>query len=160
LTKTRGQVLSLFEKLRNLSKGQPKKQTTEITLEEKLSYAQGVRFTYADLDMQRKFHSNIAGTSHYQDALRRCKAGERLWLLREPNNPYDTNAVSVWGQAGELIGYINRELAVDLAPQMDRGVWIEVTISELTGGTPDNPTLGCNIYLEFKQEKLPDGESP
>lgn len=105
----------------------------------------------AELHAKRDFHSKIAGTPNYQDALKKCKEGERLWLLREPNNPYDPNAISVWSQSKEIIGYIKRDLAADLAPQMDRGQWIEVKISELTGGTADKPTIGCNIHMTFDQ---------
>lgn len=103
------------------------------------------------MHIQRDFHSKIAGASNYQDAIKHCKAGERLWLVREPNNPYDRNAISVWNQGKELIGYIGKDLAADLAGQMDRGQWIEVTVSELTGGTPDKPHVGCNIHITFQQ---------
>lgn len=97
----------------------------------------------------KAFHSKIAGASYYQSALKRCHKGERLQLVREPHNPHDHNAIAVHGQAKQLIGYLNKGLAAELAPLMDRGVWIEASISELTGGVKGKPTIGCNIYLRY-----------
>jgi integrase len=45
--------------------------------------------------------------------------------------------------AGMRIGEI-------LAPRMDKGQWIEATIAEFTGGTPDKPTIGCNIHITYE----------
>lgn len=104
-----------------------------------------------ELNRPRAFHTKLAGTSNYKDALKGCKPGERLWLQREPNNPYDANAISVWSSSKKLVGYIKKDLAADLAPQMDRGNWIEATIKSITGGTEDKPNIGCNIFLEFTQ---------
>jgi HIRAN domain len=103
-----------------------------------------------ELNASSDLHSKLAGTTNYQDALKKCKRGDGLWLLREPKNPYDPNAISVWSQSKELIGYIKKDLAAELAPQMDRGQWIEVKIANLTGGTPDKPTIGCNIHITFE----------
>jgi hypothetical protein len=104
-----------------------------------------------DVHTKKDFYSSLAGESHYQGALRNCEEGERLWLHREPDNPYDPNAISAWNQSKQLIGYIKRDIAADLAEQMDRGQWIEVTIANLTGGTPDKPTIGCNIHITFER---------
>ena len=41
-------------------------------------------------------------------------------LVREPNNPHDPNAIRV-ELAGLYLGYVPRDIAKDLAPQMDAG---------------------------------------
>ncbi|CAK8680468.1 unnamed protein product [Clavelina lepadiformis] len=47
---------------------------------------------------------------------------EMVGLQREPNNPYDCNAVRVNNIRGEQVGHIKRELARALAAVVDRGL--------------------------------------
>lgn len=62
------------------------------------------------LPKNRKF--NIAGTSFYEG---RVRLGSKVYLARELNNEKDTNAVQVISQKGELVGYIPRTLATEVA---------------------------------------------
>lgn len=41
----------------------------------------------------------------------RCRCEIRAWLRREPDNAADANAVRVLSGAGNLLGYLPRELA-------------------------------------------------
>ena len=41
-------------------------------------------------------------------------------LVREPDNPHDPNAIRV-ALGGSYLGYVPRDIAKDLAPQMDAG---------------------------------------
>ncbi|MGQ9474676.1 MAG: HIRAN domain-containing protein [Actinomycetota bacterium] len=107
----------------------------------------------------KRFYSKVAGTSFHQDALKRCKEGEPLRLVREPENPYDRNAIAVYSQSNELIGHIKRDLAAELAPLMDSGVPIDVRISELTGGTEDKPAVGCNILVQYDSASSSAGDA-
>ena len=50
----------------------------------------------------------IVGESHYQAAIARCSPGERVEVLREPDNPYDSLALTVVTAQGDTIGYIPR----------------------------------------------------
>ena len=47
--------------------------------------------------------------------------GEAVTLVREPSNPYDSNAVEVFNTAGTSLGYLPGFLAAQLAPRMDAG---------------------------------------
>lgn len=100
-------------------------------------------------EMPHKFHSKVAGASHYQDAIKKCKKKEKLKLVREPDNPYDSNAISVWNKAGMQIGHLKKEVAAEIAPVLDNGTWVNVEVSEITGGTADKPTRGCNIHISW-----------
>src|ERR1700681_1645401 len=70
---------------------------------------------------------NPDGANRHQIISRCCHRGEALFLVREPNNPVDSNAIQVrrivYGDTqdkyrlGEQIGYVSRELAEDLAPK-------------------------------------------
>ncbi|WP_390902715.1 HIRAN domain-containing protein [Sphingomonas oryzagri] len=50
----------------------------------------------------------VAGVSHYQEALSRCSAGERVLFVHEPDNPHDEMALRVISAAQETIGYVPR----------------------------------------------------
>lgn len=83
-----------------------------------------------------------------QSVLPRLHAGMPLIFIREPNNQYDRNAVAVWC-SGKKIGHLSRDLAADIAPQIDAGADVEGTIEAITGG--NGKTYGCNIELTIYQ---------
>lgn len=45
--------------------------------------------------------------------------GDTLVLQRNPDNPYDANAIEVHTPSGIMLGHVNKEIAADLAPIMD-----------------------------------------
>ena len=55
------------------------------------------------------------------------KVGDTLALQREPDNPHDANAVSVYWN-GQRLGYVPRRENTDVARQMDRGVAVKARI--------------------------------
>ena len=66
-------------------------------------------------------------------------AGSPLALVREPENPYDANAIKVQDPDSELhLGYINKEMAELLAPDMDDGWAFTCTVVELVEGNRVN----------------------
>ncbi|HWQ39035.1 MAG TPA: HIRAN domain-containing protein [Burkholderiales bacterium] len=59
------------------------------------------------------------------------KVGDRLVLVREPDNPYDARAVRVeWN--GRMIGYLPRVENAAVARQLDHGNRLEARITRLT----------------------------
>jgi hypothetical protein len=79
--------------------------------------------------MQR---SPLAGFRHYAapETWRGMAVGERLQLVREPDNPYDANAVRVEWQ-GVMLGYVPRRDNAAVARQMDRGTVLEARVAFL-----------------------------
>ncbi|MBE6408783.1 MAG: hypothetical protein E7038_09315 [Lentisphaerae bacterium] len=80
---------------------------------------------------------------------RRC----RVYLYREPENRYDRNAIRIQDGADwevQKLGYVPRDVAAVLAPQMDRGetfaAWIEYV-------NPDAEQIAVRIY---KQKLFPE----
>ncbi len=51
-------------------------------------------------------------------------------LVREPDNPYDPNAVRVV-LSGEHIGYVPKSVAEHLAPAMDGGERVRIVNTEI-----------------------------
>lgn len=82
-------------------------------------------------------------------ARRRC----RVYLYREPENRYDRNAIRIQDGVDwevQKLGYVPRDVAAVLAPQMDRGetfaAWIEYV-------NPDAEQIAVRIY---KQKQFPE----
>lgn len=66
----------------------------------------------------------VAGTSHHEAAAKAGKftPGSAVRLVREPDNPYDTNAVAVYAETGRrVVGYVPKGQARRLAKLMDAG---------------------------------------
>ena len=70
----------------------------------------------------------VTGPEPYLEELKgrarsRAKVPNRHWfraaLLREPGNPHDPNAIAVHATGVGLIGYLDRETAIDYRPVFD-----------------------------------------
>ncbi len=76
--------------------------------------------------------SPLAGFRHHEarETWQRMTVGDRLQLVREPDNPYDANAVRVeWH--GVKLGYVPRRDNAAVARQMDRGAVLEARVASL-----------------------------
>ena len=72
-----------------------------------------------------------------KEILESCRKGELLTLKREQENPHDPDAIAVFRQSSEKIGYLNKDAAAKLAPDMDKsGKNIEAVLAEIEGGKP------------------------
>lgn len=76
--------------------------------------------------------SPVAGFRHYdgREAWPALKVGDRLELMREPDNPHDANAVRVHWR-GRMLGYVPRRDNAAVARLMDRGAALEARIAAL-----------------------------
>jgi len=89
--------------------------------------------------------SPLAGFRHYEapETWRSMAVGERLQLVREPDNPYDANAVRVeW--RGVKLGYVPRRDNAAVARQMDRGAALEARFASL------RENRNRSVRLEFE----------
>jgi len=85
-----------------------------------------------------------------QEVVARLRRGDRVWLDREPTNPYDRNAIMVCRENGEQIGYLNRHLAASLNPYFKAyGYPVKGRVSLLTGGNYNGYSLGCMISFKL-----------
>jgi single-stranded-DNA-specific exonuclease len=74
---------------------------------------------------------------------------EQVFLIREPENAFDSNAVKVVRWDRQQFGYLNRELAKILAPRMDKsGRFIKATVIRLFGGNSSNSNIG--VWIKFR----------
>jgi hypothetical protein len=92
--------------------------------------------------------AGVAGARFQATALERDAAapGRPLELRRDPHNEHDPNAVAVLA-GGEQIGWVPRELAAEIAPQLDRGSpWSAVVLREHRA-SPRDPRTGLTMLL-------------
>jgi hypothetical protein len=100
----------------------------------------------------RSFFTTVAGvTFERRDRIvAKCSIGERLVLVRDPDNRFDKGAIKVMRLTGEQLGFIPEHVSgggdsSGLASRMDRGEKYGCRISDLTGGGEKN--LGVNIEI-------------
>lgn len=76
--------------------------------------------------------SPLAGYQYYEGKAlwHEMRPGDKLKLVREPDNPHDANAIRLeW--KGNKLGYVPRRDNSDLARQMDLGMTAEARITAL-----------------------------
>lgn len=93
--------------------------------------------------------SPLAGFQYYDggtlwDTL---QVGDRLALVREADNPHDSNAVRVEWQ-GRRLGYVPRRENADVARQMDRGAPVQARIVRLTAARNPWQRIEFEVYVE------------
>jgi len=91
-----------------------------------------------------------------QEVVARLQRGDRIWLDREPDNPYDCNAISVCRENGEQIGYLNRQLAASLNPLFKAYSFpVKGRVVNITGSSWNGYSLGVIIAFKLpKQHQL------
>lgn len=120
--------------------------------ERQLAEAVLAKREFAALASVGSFDFMIAGVSYDGRADRiRSRYSEvgsaEVRFLRMPDNPYDKNAISIALNDGADLGYIPRDEAEWLAPQLDSGVRYEARIKRiLDGGRLPIPIVAGKLF--------------
>ena len=74
--------------------------------------------------------------------------GSPLVLYRDPSNEHDPNAIAVHlALTGEQLGWVPRELAAELAPELDAATaWSAMVLREYRA-SPRDPRTGVTMLL-------------
>ncbi len=98
--------------------------------------------------------TNVAGCNHVPnmiERLRELKPGQKLTLLREPENPYDKRAILVMN-GDQKLGYLPRRLNGIFCRLMDAGKYLYATADEFVTDEDDEDypwdALIVSIYLQ------------
>jgi hypothetical protein len=99
---------------------------------------------------QRGLHvAGVAGAGRHHAAALASEAaapGRPLELRRDPGNPHDPNAIAVHA-GGDQLGFVPRELAAEIAPELDAGrAWAAVVLREQRA-SPRDPRSGLTMLL-------------
>ena len=95
--------------------------------------------------------AGVAGAgAHHAEALQSDAAtpGQTLTLRRDRDNPHDANAIAVHpADGGEQVGWVPRELAAELAPELDADKsWSAIVLREQRA-SPRDPRTGLTMLL-------------
>jgi hypothetical protein len=94
--------------------------------------------------------AGVAGAGrHHAEALQSEGAapGRPLIVRRDAGNLHDANAIAVETADGEQLGFVPRELAAELAPQLDAGrPWSAIALREQRD-SPRDPRTGVTMLL-------------
>jgi hypothetical protein len=95
--------------------------------------------------------AGVAGAArHHGDALesQELGPGTPLEFRRDPENEHDPNAIAVHGPGGgEQVGWVPRELAEEIAPELDAGrAWAAIVLREARV-SPRDPRTGLTMLL-------------
>jgi tetratricopeptide (TPR) repeat protein len=108
----------------------------------------------------------VVGESQYQMTLRRLAGNRRerreevllrAWLLPEPHNPYDRNAVAVVLDDGQCVGYLAREFAGEFQPallELEAEGFACYCRAKLVGGYGDKRSLGVVLDVRDPRDGL------
>jgi hypothetical protein len=96
--------------------------------------------------------NNDDGTSR-QAIIARCRQGEPMQLIREPDNKYDEDAIKVCRANGEQIGYIGRDDNYRFAEDLDRGHRFIVEIAFINPASGKKKNAGVVLRVAVPDEE-------
>lgn len=89
---------------------------------------------------------SLVGEASYQPAVKRCRRGDVVRLIPEPDNPFDADAVKALTVYGETVGYLPRGHWA--GPIVTSGTPEHLAVvAHVTGGTRDKPSRGIVLAL-------------
>jgi HIRAN domain-containing protein len=90
--------------------------------------------------------AGVAGAAHHRPDAAAAEPGAPLTLRRDPGNEHDPNAIAVLA-GDEQVGWVPREVAAELAPDLDAGrPWSAVVLREHRP-SPRDPRTGLTMLL-------------
>lgn len=95
---------------------------------------------------------NEDGTSR-QEELARCKPGEPVRLVREPDNRHDPMAVAVFSARGVRVGYLKRDRAVWIGSKIDRGYDVRAIVERVKGAGLPDAALGLVMRVSMDRRE-------
>ena len=111
------------------------------------------RDPYASIGGSYAFNTKIVGVTFEgrQDLIAGLQPGAELELVRQPQNAFDANAVAV--HFGRLqLGFVRKEIAARIAPNMDAGERYRAEIKHITGG--GTRSVGVNIWVTRERTEI------
>jgi len=90
-----------------------------VKLSPEITSVAGVRYKNEDTGIDRQL------------IIRHLQVKEKLMLIPDKNNPYDEDAVSVRRLNGEQIGFLNKDLAIEIKARLVKGLLVETTVKKV-----------------------------
>lgn len=93
--------------------------------------------------------ANIVGLQYYSGTI---SGREMVGLVREPLNPYDSNAIKVLNTRTVQVGHIERSVAAVLAPLIDSGMIFVEGIVPNTRSKGNRFRIPCQVHIFTRLE--------
>ncbi|MBP3894631.1 MAG: single-stranded-DNA-specific exonuclease RecJ [Atopobiaceae bacterium] len=106
------------------------------------------RDAYASIAQATRFVTKVVGVTFEgrQTVVSSLSAGQELTVIHEADNPYDENAIALRTLSGAQVGFLRRQIAAVLAPNLDVGIKYQAFVSTVTGGD-EGRSYGANIEV-------------
>jgi hypothetical protein len=88
---------------------------------------------------------NVTGVSYRQGVVALLKVGEAVYVKRDLNNPYDSNACLIVNSFGEELGFVPKSIAPRLSSRPER-FWFGKVVEVFPGDL-----VGCKIEISEKE---------
>ncbi|KAM1160878.1 hypothetical protein TB2_000026 [Malus domestica] len=99
---------------------------------------------------------NIVGIQYYSGTI---SGREMVGLVREPLNPYDSNAIKVLNTRTLQVGHIERSVAAVLAPLIDSNLISVEGIVPNTRSKANRFKIPCQVHIFARFEAFPSAKS-
>lgn len=95
-------------------------------------------------------HTKAVGVTfgNHQANIAASVVGDALIIKHAPFEQYTESTDILNARTGERVGHIKKELAFALLDEFGAGFALDGEIADITGGTEDAPTRGCNIVID------------
>ncbi|MBD0280853.1 MAG: HIRAN domain-containing protein [Thermoleophilaceae bacterium] len=94
--------------------------------------------------------AGVAGAGQHHTAALESEdvgPGRRLELRRQPENAHDPNAIAVHAAGGDQVGWVPRDLAEELAQELDAGRPVSAVVLREQRRSPRDPRHGLTMLL-------------
>lgn len=91
-----------------------------------------------------------------QNVIQTLSYGDQVFLRREPGNPYDKNAIHIQTKEKQSIGFVNRELAVEITPVIDKIYNIDNLIPAKVADITSPGTNHMGVKIRFRLPERPE----
>ena len=102
----------------------------------------------------RSIQTRVVGVTYEgrQAVVAQLQEGEQVFLVRDPNNTFDHNAIKVVRLNGQQVGFLDRNLAARVSTRLDDyGQPVQAYVSSITGGFYPGSCLGVLIRFELPE---------
>lgn len=109
--------------------------------------------------MKHSYYTKLSGTSFRQDEIKKVTNSTKLRVIPRPDNQYDQYAIEVQAllkDGWEQIGWIPKGQNVDMAMWLGEGGSVDISVSSVTGGTQQAPTMGVNVAVTYGENDSVD----
>ncbi|CAN6681548.1 unnamed protein product [Malus baccata var. baccata] len=100
--------------------------------------------------------ASIVGIQYYSGTI---SGREMVGLVREPLNPYDSNAIKVLNTETRQVGHIERSVAAVLAPLIDSNLISVEGIVPNMRSKPNRFKIPCQVHIFARFEAFPTAKS-